>query len=396
MKPPDLSTPEGQASALEYEKSVYRIQRQARREVVAEEREATRSKAPLVFDGQEDLRPVEYLVDGVIPAEGAGELFGESDVGKTFVAVSLGVHVAAATPWLGHRVRGGTVLFFEAEGGRAFALRKHAAKGAAKLDERELPFVTVYEPLAFGPDTDVAVAVERAASVRAAVQERKLPPIRLVVADTLAQNMAGDADNNAEMQAFLRVFRAFIKALSDEPVFGLLIHHPGHTEKQRGRGAYALPADLDLIMHLEGSPEALTLSCRRMRDGAPFGSIPLRLEQRIVTVAGEPLRDSRGRDQTSLVLLARDVSREERGADRDVVRDAVLEALPEHPSKVGVQAELVPKVGAILGRSVTKDTVSRLLYGLERDGLAESGPGRQAGSRAWGRAKPREPEPEDM
>jgi hypothetical protein len=146
-----------------------------------------------------------------------------------------------------------------------------------------LPFITVYEPLGFGPDTDVALVLTRAATIREAVAARALPPIRLVVVDTLAQNLQGDADSNADMTAFLRLFRAFLKALSVEAVFGLLIHHPGHANKERGRGAYALPADLDVILHLEAeeaAPHVLMLTCDRMRDGERFAPIPLALETR--------------------------------------------------------------------------------------------------------------------
>ena len=218
---------------------------------------------------------------------GAGMLFGESDTGKTFTALHLAVHISADLPWLGHRVAPGTVVFIEAEGGRSFALRKHAAKAEAGVTPNLLqpfPFVTVYEPLGFGPDTDPALVQMRAAAIRDAVDTRHLPPIRLVVVDTLAQNMHGDVDSNAEMGAFLTVFRAFLKALSDEPVFGLLIHHPGHTNKDRARGAYALPADLDLIMRLEGTPDELTLSCDRMRDAGRFAAIGLKLDARSVVV----------------------------------------------------------------------------------------------------------------
>lgn len=205
-----------------------RAEQQAK-EVLAQERAI---KPVLVFDGEERLEPIEWLIEDVIPAEGAGELFGEKNEGKTFVSVGWAVHVAANLPWMKKAVKGGTVLFVESEGGRSFAVRKHAAKGAAglgdsyaqgTLDAKPLPFVTVYQPLGFGHDTDTVVATNYALSIRASVEARKLPPIRFVVTDTLSQNMVGDANDNSEMQAFLRVFRAFLKALSDEPVFGLLI-----------------------------------------------------------------------------------------------------------------------------------------------------------------------------
>ena len=42
-------------------------------------------------------------------------LFGETDVGKTFVALNLAIAVCADLPWQGHAVADGTVLFIEAK-----------------------------------------------------------------------------------------------------------------------------------------------------------------------------------------------------------------------------------------------------------------------------------------
>jgi len=277
------------------------------KKTIAAEEAAKRPAPRLVFDGEEDWSPLDWLIDDVVPAQGAGMAFGETDVGKTFLALNMAVHVSAALPWQGHAVAHGTVLFIEAEGGRSFALRKHAAKldAGVRLDGLQpFAFVTVYEPLGLGPDTDVSLVLTRAAAIRESVAQRALPSIRFVIVDTLAQNIHGDADSNADMTAFLRLFRAFLKALSDEPVFGLLIHHPGHSNKDRARGAYALPADLDLILKLEceeDAPNELTLSCDRMRDGERFAPILLALEKRTLML-------DHGREASTLVVVPREPS----------------------------------------------------------------------------------------
>ena len=365
------------------------------------ERSIAAFREELVFDGEENLYPREYLIDDLLPEEGLGELFGESDVGKTFLSLSWAVSVAGCMTWFGRPVKSGTVLFIQAEGGRDFAVRKHAAKGAAglgdgteQLTSMRLPFITIYRPLGFGPDTDVAFAIARAVKIRETVKERGLPPIRFVVIDTLSQNMEGDIDSNAETQAFLRVLRAFLKALSEEPVFGLLIHHPGNENKSRGRGAYAVRADLDLIMNLKGKRDALTLFCDRDRSGDKFKPIHLRLEPRLITIHGEPLRNSRGAQQTSLVVAKREVAPAEKEPEVDPVRAAVLASLPEYPAKVGLQSDLVPKVGALVGHAVGKATIARFCEELKQEGLAESARGRQAGSSVWGKAE-RVAEPEE-
>src|SRR5262245_47526321 len=80
--------------AVEFERN----RRLARATVDAEE--TPREPLAYVFDGDETLVPPDWLVDGLIPVEGCGMLFGESDLGKTFTAVSIGVHVSADRPWM--------------------------------------------------------------------------------------------------------------------------------------------------------------------------------------------------------------------------------------------------------------------------------------------------------
>ncbi|HXG72595.1 MAG TPA: AAA family ATPase [Gemmatimonadaceae bacterium] len=330
-----------------------RIDRDAKKLLDAEIA-AQRPAPKLVFDGEEDWRPTDWLIDGIIPAQGAGQLFGESDVGKTFVALHMCIHICADLPWNGRGVGAGSVLFIEAEGTRSFQLRKHAAKVEAGVEASILtpfPFITIYEVLGFGPDTSVDLVLSRAAGVRTEVAARGLPPIRLAVVDTLAQNMQGDADSNADMTAFLTRFRTFTRALSDEPVFGLLIHHPGHAEKTRGRGAYALPADLDLIMRLEGTPDGLTLHCDRMRDDVRFAPIPLALETRLVT-------QNDGRTASTLVV----VSRSETSASYAESHEArIVKHLRTHPRQTTAQIAMDLHIG--------KSVVVKKVDSLCEDGL---------------------------
>ncbi len=305
--------------------------------------EAAKRPAPvLVFDGEENLKPPKWLIEKIIPAEGAGMLFGETDVGKTFAALSMAIPIGANTPWQGHAVEHGTVLFIEAEGTGSFPWRKHAAKAEAGLgDARHLtdapfPFATIFESLGFGPDSDLALVQMRATAIKEGVAGRGLPPIRFVVVDTFAQNMQGDADSNHDTTAFLHAFRAFLKALSIEPVFGLLIHHPGHANKDRARGAYALPADLDLIMQLEGERDALTLSCTRMRDADRFEPILLALESRPLTMDGRKLADAQGQPLTSLVVVSRTETQEPRREDASLGM-RIVRHIEKHPGQTTTQ-----------------------------------------------------------
>ena len=60
-----------------------------------------------------EIRPVLdslYVVKTWLDSGASSVIYGESNVGKTFLALDLGLHVAAGTAWHGHRVRQGHVI----------------------------------------------------------------------------------------------------------------------------------------------------------------------------------------------------------------------------------------------------------------------------------------------
>jgi hypothetical protein len=330
------------------------------------------------FDGEETLEPIEYLIDGVLPAEGVASVIGEWNVGKTFVNSSMDVCIAAGLQWMGHEVQRGTVVSIYAEGGRAFAVRKHAAKGHAGIAESaKLPYITIMRGLTIGaPETDDEL-VTIADFIKAEVIRRGFPPVRKVSADTLAQNIDGDESAAKDMSRFLRSFRAFIKSLSDGPVLGLIVHHPGHADKGRGRGSSALPGDVDCDIRLEGTPEALSLRCAKMRDGEKFKPIHLKLRQVVVAVEGEPLRDSRGREQTTLVVDPRDAPAPSTAPNTDSpIKLEVLRGLADIPDGLSPRA-----LARRIGRGVTNTSLA--LAELKGEGRVSCRPGRQENSEIW-------------
>lgn len=67
-----------------------------------------------------------FWVDGVLPAGETVLLFGERNVGKSFVAIDLGLSVAAGIPWHGKAVTPGRVLYLAGEGAIGLPSRRRA------------------------------------------------------------------------------------------------------------------------------------------------------------------------------------------------------------------------------------------------------------------------------
>ena len=68
------------------------------------------------FDDLLSLPDPEWLVDGLVPAEGLSVFFGGPGSFKSFVVGSLALRGAAGVPWFGHATKPGFVVYVAAEG----------------------------------------------------------------------------------------------------------------------------------------------------------------------------------------------------------------------------------------------------------------------------------------
>jgi RecA-family ATPase len=60
-----------------------------------------------------------FLVEGLLRMRSVNLLVGDSGLGKTPLAIQIGICIAAGIPLFGHRVQQGRVLYCDAESGRA-------------------------------------------------------------------------------------------------------------------------------------------------------------------------------------------------------------------------------------------------------------------------------------
>ena len=68
----------------------------------------------------------EMLVGHVLECGTLAELYGDSNTGKSFVALDLAFSVATGCQWHGEAVRQGGVLYFAGEGERGLSRRARA------------------------------------------------------------------------------------------------------------------------------------------------------------------------------------------------------------------------------------------------------------------------------
>ncbi len=154
--------------------------------------------APLKVWRPSELRDrpaARWRVQGWIPERGTGVLFGDSNVGKSFVALDLALSIARGVDWHGHRVIEGAAVYVAAEGGHGFGRRldAYAVHHEIKLDD--VPFGLVDEGLDLRTnEVDVARVIKACSKFSDETGE----PVALVVLDTLARMIVGGNENSPE------------------------------------------------------------------------------------------------------------------------------------------------------------------------------------------------------
>ena len=184
----------------------------------------------------EELPDQEWLVDGLIPTEGFGILWGASGTYKTFVALDLGKRLASGLHAWERRTQPATVLYMCGEGQKGIRKRLRAWR-AAHPDAPWGNFQTcTYTPPLGEPDMLWAVAVAETAAVFNA---------RLTIVDTTARHFGPGSEN--EPQAMNTFVSACTRIAQMTEGFVLGVHHSGH-EQSRMRGHTALYGACDVVL----------------------------------------------------------------------------------------------------------------------------------------------------
>ena len=81
---------------------------------------ANNDRLRLVPPSEMDWRGAELnLVKGILGHGMMALLYGESGAGKSFIAISLALHVALGREWCGRKVKQGFVVYLASEGGHS-------------------------------------------------------------------------------------------------------------------------------------------------------------------------------------------------------------------------------------------------------------------------------------
>ena len=255
-----------------------------------------------------EYREPEFIIKGLIETESLAQIFGDSGGGKSFIALDIAACISSGTPFHGHEVKQGAVIYIAGEGHNGLKRRLIAWEKQRGVSLDLMPLFL----------SEVAAQFLDAASaqaVAAAVDQRVMTegPPALIIVDTLARNFGpGDENATKDMSNFVAVMD---RLKGRYKCTLILVHHTGHSDKDRGRGSAALKAALDAEFRVEKTDDIIRLVNTKMKDAAPPSEMYFRLE----TVTLAPGIDGAEVTSAALVKEERDRPSKKRLTDNEAL-----------------------------------------------------------------------------
>lgn len=299
-------------------------------------READIKAALLPLANIEPVLERNYLVKGWLLQGAASVIYGLSNVGKTFLALDMALHVAAGVNWHGNRTRsdgetGQVVIYIAAEGGtgvhnRLTAFRLRNPDVYARAETGGFRLLSLSIDLYEGADTDRLIEVLNDLGLRPA----------LIVIDTLARAMGNGDENTAQDMGKFVASIDRIRAETGAHV--MAIHHSGKDASRGARGSSSLRGAVDTEIAIAKEGNVITAKAAKQRD------MPIDKQFHYTLSPVELGTDEDGDQVTSCVVKSTDAAPERpKLSERDEIARQALDDALDQEGEVFLTNKLYPK-----------------------------------------------------
>lgn len=204
----------------------------------------------------------EYLVKGILTKNEVSMLLGESQSGKSFIAIDLAMSVARGEPWFGARVMQGGVIYQAGESATGVRRKRLPAYrqyyNAARLP---LPFVLLQSPVdLYNSDEDCEAFIEEC---RHWARTFGRVPLELIVIDTFNKATPGANENDGKDMGAVLARCDRIRRETGAHV--QLVHHL-NSGGNKARGHTSLFANVENVITVKKIEDASDGDGRPLRE----------------------------------------------------------------------------------------------------------------------------------
>jgi putative DNA primase/helicase len=231
-----------------------------------------------------DYEAPNELVEDFMTIGSMAVLYGDSNSGKTFFALSLAAHIASGQPFFKRQIDPGLVVYLASEAPGSIRSRMQAIKKHYGCSLENLAMVPV--PLNFyaneGDARDVIDLVKT-------IEKIKSKPVRLIIGDTLARMSAGANENSGEDMG--PVMARFDAVAQSTGAAMLAIHHNGKDQAKGARGWSGIRAHIDTeieVMEKDGIRSATITKQRELPGKGEVIYFRLEVVEMGITKFGKP------------------------------------------------------------------------------------------------------------
>lgn len=219
---------------------------------------ASEERQKLFYRWFDDIHPrVNYipLVENLLDQGSMSVMYGESNTGKTFVAMDIAFHIATGRSWHKNRTAQGSVLYIAAEGGRGAEDRVTALQKHYRVADVPLALVPCPVNLFTPKHNDIEAILQLITQA-----EAERGPMKLIVVDTLARVMSTGNENSGEDMN--RLVNNIDHIRNTTKAHLMVVHHSGKDTAKGARGHSSLRAATDTEIEIVEN----TVRTRKQRD----------------------------------------------------------------------------------------------------------------------------------
>lgn len=218
-------------------------------------------KLQVVFGDQlgSNYEAPDELVEGLMTIGSSVVVYGDSNSGKTFWALSVATAIATGSGCYGRKTDPGLVVYLASEAPASIRSRMQAIKKFYGCNLENLAMVPV--PMNFysgAQDAHDVIEMVRA------IEQIKGKPVRLIIGDTLARMSAGANENSGEDMG--PVMARFDQVATATGAAMMIIHHNGKDAAKGARGWSGIRAHIDTEIEVSEKDGVRSVTVTKQRE----------------------------------------------------------------------------------------------------------------------------------